>query len=80
MVTRLKFTKTLIKDLPAPQTGKRETYYDTECPRLAVRVTSTGSKTFYVVKRAAGGVVWVKLDVFPDMTVGARLNLTTCAR
>src|SRR4029079_2159046 len=37
--------------------------------KLAVRVTSAGTRTFYIVKRAAGGMVWVKLGTFPDMTI-----------
>lgn len=37
--------------------------------KLALRVTHTGAKTFYVVRRTGGQVVWLKLGVFPDMTV-----------
>ncbi|AVR87518.1 Mobile element protein [Thauera aromatica K172] len=52
-----------------PESGKRLTIYDTETPKLALRVTATGTKTFYVVKRAGASVAWVKLGIFPDMTV-----------
>lgn len=68
MVDRIKLTKTAIAGFSLPAAGKRATYYDTEIPRLAVRITSSGSRTFYVVKRAGGEMAWVKLGVHPDMT------------
>jgi len=66
---RFEFGKIKIGDLPWPAEGKRATYYDTKAPRLALRVTSKGAKTFYVVKRVGAEVVWIKLGAFPDMTV-----------
>jgi integrase len=66
---RIKFTKTAINGLPLPTNGKRETYYDVDVPKLAIRITHTGSKTFYVIKRTGTRMTWVKLGVFPDMTV-----------
>ena len=69
MSNNLKFTKTALQNLPLPEQGKRATYYDTATPKLALRVTAAGSKTFYVVKRSAGEMVWLKLGTFPDMTV-----------
>ena len=66
---RIKFTKTAINGLPLPSNGKRETYYDVDVPKLAIRITHTGSKTVYVVKRTGTRMTWVKLGVFPDMTV-----------
>lgn len=65
---RFEFGKVKIEALPLPDDGKRATYYDTKTPRLALRVTSKGAKTFYVVKRVAAEVVWIKLGVFPDLT------------
>ncbi len=67
--TRIKFGKTSLQSLELPESGKRLTIYDTETPKLALRVTATGTKTFYVVKRAGASVAWVKLGIFPDMTV-----------
>lgn len=67
--TRIKFGKTALQSLELPESGKRLTIYDTETPKLALRVTATGTKTFYVVKRAGASVAWVKLGIFPDMTV-----------
>lgn len=65
---RFEFGKVKIEALPLPGDGKRATYYDTKAPRLALRVTSKGAKTFYVVKRVAAEVVWIKLGAFPDLT------------
>ncbi|HMV07225.1 MAG TPA: tyrosine-type recombinase/integrase, partial [Accumulibacter sp.] len=48
---------------------KRLTIYDEKVPKLALRVTAAGTKTFYVVKRAGTEMAWVKLGAFPEMTV-----------
>jgi len=66
---KIKFTKTALERLPLPATGKRSTYYDVTVPKLALRVTSAGSKTFYIVRRTGHEMVWFKLGTFPDMTV-----------
>jgi integrase len=67
--SRLKFSKERLEKLPLPDAGKRLTYYDTDVPKLAIRVTSAGTKTFYVVRRTGREMIWFKLGVFPDMTV-----------
>lgn len=64
----LKLTKTLLAGLVAPAAGKRVVVYDTETPKLAMRMTHTGVRAFYVVKRMGGAMVWLKLGTFPDMT------------
>lgn len=64
-----KITKTLLNGLAAPETGKRLTIYDTQTPKLAMRMTHTGVRAFYIVKRLGGSMVWLKLGTFPDMTV-----------
>lgn len=66
---RIKFGKTELTALALPEPGKRLTFYDITTPKLALRVTAAGAKTFYVVKRAGTSMAWVKLGVFPDMTV-----------
>jgi integrase len=66
---RFKFSKTNLTALSLPEQGKRRTVYDTEVQRLVLRITSAGSKTFYVVKRTGSTITWIKLDSFPDMTV-----------
>ena len=49
MDNRFKFKKEKLEDLQLPEEGKRATYYDTLIPKLALRVTSAGAKTFYVI-------------------------------
>ncbi len=63
-----KLTKTLLAGLVAPAAGKRQVIYDTDTPKLAMRLTHTGVRSFYVVKRLGGAMVWIKLGTFPDMT------------
>jgi integrase len=73
---KFKFTKSSLAALPLPaKKGKRITYYDLEIPKLAIQVTSTGNKSFYVIKRTAEGVNWLRLGTFqngqnqkPEMT------------
>ncbi len=67
--SKFDFTKTMIARLPCPPKGKRSTYYDMKVPKLAVRITSAGSRTFYVVKRTGSSMAWLRLGTFPDMTV-----------
>jgi integrase len=67
MAQRIRFTKTGLANLALPETGHQEVY-DTKVPKLAIRLTSAGARTFYVVKRDGGSVAWVKLGTFPDMT------------
>ncbi len=63
-----KLTKTLLAGLAVPAAGKRQVIYDTETPKLAMRITHTGVRAFYVVKRMGGTMVWLKLGTFPDMS------------
>lgn len=66
MANKFKFTKTEIQRLDPPAPGKRITAYDTVIPKLAVRVTAAGTKTFYVIRRTGSEMAWVKLGVFGD--------------
>ena len=66
---RTKLTKSFLQALEPPHAGKRLTIYDTDVPKLAIRITSTGSMTWYVIKRVGGEMVWLKLGTFPDMSV-----------
>ncbi|TYC61346.1 DUF4102 domain-containing protein [Zoogloea oleivorans] len=68
-MANLKFSKVALLGLKAPEPGKRLTIYDTDVPKLAIRMTHAGTCTFYVVKRAGTSMAWVKLGSFPDMTV-----------
>lgn len=68
MVDRIRFKKEVLDALPTPKTG-RSTYYDEKVQKLALRVTTAGTKNFYVITRDGRSVVWLKLGTFPDMTV-----------
>jgi len=69
MANRFRFTKTSLEKLPTPAGTSRATYYDQDIGKLALRVTAAGTKSFYIVKRVAGEMVWFKLGTFPEMTV-----------
>ncbi|MGQ7959055.1 tyrosine-type recombinase/integrase [Pseudomonas sp. SP16.1] len=68
-MVKLRFTKTALMAVALPEAGKRIVAYDTDTPKLAMRITAAGSRTFYVVKRAGASMAWVKLGTFPEMTV-----------
>jgi integrase len=68
MTPRIRFTKTALAALPLPKKGARSVVYDTEIPKLAIRLTAAGTRTFNVVKRDGASIAWVKLGTFPDMT------------
>ncbi|MHC8331864.1 tyrosine-type recombinase/integrase [Pseudomonas sp. LB3P25] len=74
---RIKLTKREVLSLALPDAGKRKTVYDTEIPKLALRVTAAGAKTFYVVKRSGSTMAWIKLGQFPDITVEQARNEAT---
>lgn len=69
MKRRFKFSKGRISRLPLPRSGERLMAYDTEVPKLAIRITAAGSRTFYVVKREGASMFWSKVGTFPDTTV-----------
>ena len=66
---RIHFTKSRIEGLELPQAGKRETWYDDKCPELAVRITSAGARTFYLIRRVGHRTAWLKLGRYPVMTI-----------
>ena len=69
MDNKFEFSKKALLALPLPAAGQRANYYDMNVPKLAVRVTAAGTKTFYVIRRTGAEMVWFKLGVFNDMTV-----------
>lgn len=77
---RITFNKETLLSIPTPSNKDRETYYDTKEPCLALRVTKTGTKTFYVIKKIDGQAEWIKLDTFPHMTVEQARKRTTAFR
>ena len=71
---RFNFTKVSLDALPLPEAGKRTTYYDSggaESVRgLQLRITSSGSISFSVFARAAGGKPErVSLGKYPDVSI-----------
>ncbi len=74
---KLRFSKRALVAIQPPKAGKRLNAYDIEIPKLALRVTSNGTKTFYVVKRTGREIAWIKLGTFPDMSVEVARNEAT---
>lgn len=65
---RVTLTLKSVRTLPAPATGR--TYYgDTKTKRLAVCVTSAGSRTFYRVGRVNGKPERIRLGTIDDLSV-----------
>lgn len=64
-----KFTKSAIQDLPIPEGDGRVEYADSIVTGLCIRITSNGSKSFYVVRKRGGKFFRVTLGKFPDLTV-----------
>lgn len=67
MPTRISLSKGRIETLPLPSSGSRATYYDKLVPKLALRITPAGTRTYYVIRRDGATMAWVKLGTFPDM-------------
>ncbi len=63
------FTVKQIDVLPLPSKGKRSIYYDGTVKGLALRLTSTGTKTFLTIKRVNGKKVFTTLGHYPSMTI-----------
>lgn len=70
METKFNFTKAAIDGLPLPEPGKRATFQDTRATGLQLRVTSSGVKTFSLLRRIKGGKLErLTLGRYPDMTI-----------
>jgi hypothetical protein len=69
MATRLNFTKWDIDALALPPQGKRLWVYDSKVRGLALQVTSTGAKSFYVVRKVEGRTEFIRLSAYPDLTI-----------
>jgi integrase len=66
---RFNFTQDRIEKLK-PAQNKRDTFYDTQQQRLAIRVTGTGTKTFYVIKKGADSKTkWISLGKCTETSV-----------
>lgn len=63
------FTKSYLEGLPPAPPGKRVWYHDTKVPGLAIQVTATGTKTFYLYRWIDGKPEKLRLGAFPATTV-----------
>ena len=50
------FNQERIRNLPIPEKGRVD-YYDTKVPKLTCRVSSTGNKSFVVIKKKGADTV-----------------------
>lgn len=66
---KINFTKAALGALTIPPPGKRAEVYDSKTPRLMLRVTHTGAKSFAVYRRVNGRPQRVRLGCYPDMTI-----------
>jgi len=70
MAETINFTKDSLDSLLLPEKGKRAEYCDKRQPHLRIRVTSSGTKTFCVLKRIKGGQMErISLARYPQMTI-----------
>jgi len=67
---RISFTKTSLDRLK-PIPGKRRTVWDTNKPKLCVRITEMGAMSFYYVTKVNRKTEWVRLGRYPDMSPAA---------
>lgn len=68
MAEKINFTQQRIDKLPTPEKGRVD-YYDTGCPKLTCRVSSTGVKSFVLLKWNGKTAQRVTLGRFPDLSV-----------
>ncbi len=68
MDKKFQFTQARIKDLPIPDKGRVD-YYDLKVPKLTCRVSSTGNKSFVVLKWNGKTMQRVTVGKFSDVTV-----------
>jgi integrase len=69
MAQRINFTRAALNGLPHPPAGKRAFHYDEKTPGLAVQVTSSGAKTFYLYRRVQGRPERIRLGSYPGLTI-----------
>ena len=64
---RFSFTHSSIYGIPAPEKG-RKIVWDSRKPKLCLRITEKGAKTFYYVTKVNGKTEWNKLGRYPDLS------------
>jgi len=68
MAEKIRFTKSAIAALEAAP-GKRVTVYDAVQAGLCIRVSPTGAKVFYVVRKVNGRVEWLRVGDASSVTL-----------
>lgn len=68
MADQFKFTQERIAKLTTPEAGRVE-YFDTEQKKLRLRVSSTGAKSFAVVKKVNGSPKRVTIGQWPEVSI-----------
>lgn len=66
---KFNFTIRAIDQLELPDKGKREVYYDTKVPHLALRVSDKGTKTFMIYRWVDGRALKRTLGRFPQISI-----------
>ena len=80
MIEPFNFTQDRIRNLSTPFGKDRADYYDTGCPKLTCRVSSTGNKSFVVLKKTPDGKSKrITLGRFPDLSVSDARKLAQAA-
>jgi len=85
MPEKISFTQSRIANIPAPtqnpdtSSSTRKEYHDTQQPKLVLRVSSTGNKSFAVLKKdSSGRTKRITIGQFPEVSVAdARDKATT---
>lgn len=79
MADSLNFTQQRIEKLPIPESGRVD-YCDTEISKLICRVSSTGNKSFCVLKRISTGKLQrITLGKWPEVTVSDARKMAQAA-
>ena len=65
-MSRVTLSKSTIDTLPIPESGRKYTY-DSKVGALAICVSSTGSRVWYVYKFANGRPVRIRIGSYPDV-------------
>jgi len=74
MSNKLNFTKKALDSIEPPSKGKRLTIYDAKTPGLAIRVTSTGTKSFIVYRKVQGKPERFTIGKYPLITIEQARN------
>lgn len=69
MANKINFTKATIEGLVLPEHGKRMDYHDTKTLGLQLRLSSSGTRTFSVLRRIHGILERVTLGRYPALTI-----------